>query len=218
MQLTLPAYRAYKMLEAGGPTVKLTLYDKDLTTSDDKLGCAEVKLDGTSGKMAAVGLGGECTMSFGYAITPGVPPAATLTIRAVKAFNVPDKDKKKASGGSDPYLRFSLLECGDLDEVARTTVKPNEPNPTWSESLTLELPRGSPRPPLLCVRLWDDDLHDADDPLATTDVRLVPLTQEKASSSGSQSVDLVGIGRRNKGVKVSFEWTRVDDPEEEEDY
>ena len=103
--------------------------------------------------------------------------------------------------------------------MARTTTKPNDKNPVWSEPLELQLPRGSPRPPLLMVRLWDDDRNDADDPLATTDVRLEPTSVTKGSSSGKCEMGLVGIGRGNRGVKVSFEWERVDDDEgdDEED-
>ena len=30
-------------------------------------------------------------------------------------------------------------------------------------------------------------------------------------------LELTGIGRKNKGVKVAFDWERVDDEEEEDD-
>ena len=74
------------------------------------------------------------------------------------------------------------------------------------------------RPPLLMVKIWDDDLQDDDDPLATADVRLVAkkgAVQDKRRSSGSMEVKLTGIGRGNKGCKISFDWERVDDGEDD---
>ena len=55
-------------------------------------------------------------------------------------------------------------------------------------SLTLELPRGSSRPPLLMIRLWDDDVHDEDEALASNDIRLV-------QGGGLHDVTLTGRGR-----------------------
>ena len=66
------------------------------------------------------------------------------------------------------------------------------------------------------VRLWDDDLHDADDPLATTDVRLVAATVEANRSSGKQKAFLTGIAKKRYGVEVEIEWERIDDDEGEE--
>ena len=72
-----------------------------------------------------------CTISFTHKISADVPPAATLTIKNIKAYDV-----KK--GRQDPYLVFKLMECGDIEQVARTSAKQNELNPVWNETLTLE--------------------------------------------------------------------------------
>ena len=219
VQLILPTGQGHRILQEGGPLVSVTIWDKDMTSANDMLGTAQLRLTGTSGAHDALALtdsgGGStsCTISFKYSLSSRVAPAATLTLRRIRAFDVPDKDVRPGSKGSDPYLSFKLLECGDLEMVARTPAKPNQKNPEWSEALTLELPRGSPRPSLLCVRVWDDDLHDADDPIATTDVRLVPTSEEAGSARGVCEVKLQGIGRKNRGVKISFDWDRIDDAE-----
>ena len=83
----------------------------------------------------------------------------------------------------------------------------------------IDLPHGSPRPPLLEIKVWDDDLHDADDPLATVDLRLVremSLKRTGLTSSGKHEVALTGIGVKNRGVKVSFEWELVLDGDPDE--
>ena len=243
VQLVLPSGQAYRMMENGGPLIKVAILDKDLTTSDDVLGVAEVRLSGESGSIKDCNLGtvegtstalqlnpfnsggavDGFTISFDYALTKWVSPAATLTINNIKAFGVPEGGDK--GSGADPYLRFKLLECGDLDEAVRTSSQRNVKNPVWSKStdpnwepLTLNLPRGSPRPPLLLIRLWDDDLNSEDDALAMTEVRLEPSAPPKSGkSSGKMQLELTGIGRKNKGVKVAFDWERVDDEEEEDD-
>ena len=51
-----------------------------------------------------------------------------------------------------------------------------------------------------------------------TEVRLEPSAPPKSGkSSGKMQLELTGIGRKNKGVKVAFDWERVDDEEEEDD-
>ena len=219
VHLILPAGEGHRILQEGGPLVSATIWDKDMTSANEMLGTAQVRLVGMSGAHNALALADcragstSCTISFKYSLSSRVTPAATLTLRRIKAFDVPDQDVWAGSKGSDTYLSFKLLECGDLDVGAKTPAEPNQKNPEWSEVLTLELPRGSPRPPLLCVRLWDDDLHDADDPIATTDVRLVPTSEAAGSARGVCEVKLQGIGRKNRGVKISFDWERVDDAE-----
>lgn len=174
-----------------------------------------------SGATEALTLGGQgkyadSSISFSYELRSFVPPAARLALRAICAYNLPVGTDSKSSKGnkkSDPFICFQLLECGDLIEFAKTTSKFNDPNPKWREELSLELPRGSPRPPLLQVYLWDDDLTNEDDPLATTDVRLEPSDAKAATAGGMVEVALVGVGKKNKNVKVSFEWERIDDVE-----
>ena len=71
------------------------------------------------------------------------------------------------------------------------------------------------------IRLWDADLKSEDDALAMSEVRLEPNSNDAPKkgnkSSGKMQLELTGIGKKNKGVKVAFEWERVDDEEEEEE-
>ena len=125
---------------------------------------------------------------------------------------VPDADSKRGSGTSDPYINFKLLECGDVSETARTATKPNDPNPEWAEELCLSLPRGSSRPPLLHVQLWDDDLKKSDDPLALAETRLVPASALK--TRGEMEVVLTGMLGKARGVTVVFEYEWADDDDD----
>ena len=127
-------------------------------------------------------------------------PAAkgTLTVSSLSA-EVPDAD---VTGGiSDLYVTISLLDVPNLDDdddestappdlrgmaphdalafcekhriVAQSSVVPNAANPVWQdEVLKLTLPAGTPRPPTVLVRLWDDDLTKRDEPLAAAEVPL----------------------------------------------
>ena len=105
-----------------------------------------------------------------------------------------------------------LLEVGDYDSSTRLPTKPNEANPKWSETVALELPRASSRPPLINVRLWDDDVGDADDPIGSTDVRLT------GGSEGVMEIELPirkGLVKKPKKVKASFKFKILVDPEDE---
>ena len=213
--LLLPAGSEAAMEKA--PKLKVMVFDKDLTTADDALGEAEVSLaDAAAGaidKLALAGKNGHAdfAISFKYALSEAVAPAATLTLTAIKASGVPDKD---ATGHtSDPYLSFKLREVGDLVECAATPAQPNTEAPDWGElAITLELPRGSARPPLLTVRLWDDDVHDDDDALAQQDVR---LALGEGGAAAPQEVTLTGRKGVCKEVPMSFTATLVEDKEDE---
>lgn len=83
----------------------------------------------------------------------------------------------------------------------------NETDPEWGdESVALALPHGQSRPALFRIMLWDDDCKTDDDALATTDWR---ATGDGAS--GSAAITLVGVGRGNKSVDLTFDYTLVDD-------
>lgn len=103
----------------------------------------------------------------------------------------------------DPYIRISLLDAPSLEEdefgvsavpdsmndpiafaeycdrhnIAKSTsTKMNERNPVWDdEVLELVLPGGTPRPPRVLVRVWDDDKKADHDPLASAELQLEPL-------------------------------------------
>lgn len=113
----------------------------------------------------------------------------------------------------DPYIRFSLLETGeeDLDSThaggheatSTSVVTPTIQNATKADwgtlTLTLELPRGSARPPLLALGLWDEDTRSNDDALAFEDVRL-------NAAGGVHTVKLIGRKGSGMGKHVHVEF------------
>ena len=79
-------------------------------------------------------------------------PAGRLVLHALRAFDVPNADKKHG-GCSDPFLRAALLEGREGKEAeAQTGVRTDEPSPVWGDVLVLPLARGSVWPPLLRLR------------------------------------------------------------------
>ena len=71
--------------------------------------------------------------------------------------------------------------------------------------MALQLPRGSARPPLLEIGLWDDELKNEDDALAVAEVRL-------SQDGGAHSIELIGRkGSGCKRVRVSFVVSMVED-------
>jgi len=219
VQISLPAGSEAAMARHRGEAVRLKaeVFDKDLTDEDDRLGKAVFLLEGTEGTVSRGALGGcsgfgASAVSFSWRITSEITPAATLQLSEVSALNVPtglDMRSARGSKASDPYLKFLLLEVGDLEASTRLPTKPNESSPVWSETVSLGLPRASARPPLINVRLWDDDAGDADDPIASSDVRL--------DGGGQVTVELPvrkGLVTNPKKVVVSFKYTIVEEPEE----
>jgi len=200
--------------------VKAEVYDKDLTDEDDRLGSAVITLDGGSGTVSRAALKGcagfaDCAVTFSYELTTEIAPAATLTLSGVSARDVPSGMDVSSGTGykkAAPYLKFILLEVGDLVCETRLPTQPNSHNPTWTETCALELPRASPRPPMINVRLWDDDMNMDDDPIASTDVRL--------SADGEMTVELpirkglVPKGKPSK-VRVTFKHTITVDAADE---
>ena len=99
---------------------------------------------------------------------------------AMAAFGVPDVDRRKGSGVSDPYVKFTLLDSslrvgagdGDLRTVQTHAIE-DATEPDWGElELTLRYPIDTPRPPLIRVELWDKDFQKRDELIAHSDFRL----------------------------------------------
>ena len=93
---------------------------------------------------------------FDWELLSFVPRAATLTITDIRAKGLPKLRKQKqhkkgaagADGGArpDPYLRFTLMEVGELVVDARTPAVASAGNKEVAydgTTLTLSLPRGS---------------------------------------------------------------------------
>jgi len=217
---TPPTGQATRLVEKG-PLVRVAIFDKDVTTSDDCIGQAEVRLaaGATSGEQQSVemidptGKHAPFQMAFEWELRDEVPPASILVLSDIKVkSNLRDTDSKRGSGGSDAYVVFRLLECGDLHLQTQTPPQPNVVRPSWRESRTLSLPHGQSRPCLLQVYLWDDDKDDDDDPLATSDVRLGTRTDFRR---GTIDVELRGVGRGNGDVTLQFDYELVDDVEQD---
>lgn len=154
-------------------------------------------------------------------------PEGTLTISKIAAFDVPDVD---AVGGiSDPFVRVSLLDVPNLDDdgdevtlgrdmdpvlfaaycekhgiAAQTSAIKDSANPSWpDEVLSIVLPAGTPRPPRVLVRVWDDDVSKSDDPIASAEVQLEP--------KGGSFEKLVLKGRDGlPDVTISFEYAMLE--------
>ena len=175
-------------------------------SGDDLLAEGEAMLnDGAEQKLVLRGAGSfhDLTISFRYDLSSIIAPAAILELSEIKASGLPSTKakpgSKKKGANADPYLRFRLLEVGDVDETVVTPAMPNTTKADWGQLvLQLHLPRGSARPPLLAIGLWDDDVKNDDDALAFEDTRL-------SQTGGVHSVKLVGRkGARCKNVTVTF--------------
>ena len=154
-------------------------------------------------------------------------PEGRLKVFGIAACGVPDADT--SGGTSDPFIRVSLLDVPNLEETdegedperdldpmafreycakhhiaAQTTTMPNQVDPAWpDEVLEIVLPAGTPRPPRVLVRVWDNDQTKDDDPLASLAVQLEP--------NGGKFEHLVLKGRAGlPDVEVSFEYTMLD--------
>lgn len=211
VQLFLAAGTAAAM--DGVPSVLVRLYDHDLSSPDTLLGEREVELAAESGSQEELSLRGvdgfnDSTISFRFALSSIISPAATILISGISATGLP-KGKRlpggkmvgdKGASFADPYLRFRLLETMGAEEaVATTPAIPDTTKPNWGDlELALPLPRGSARPPLLGIGLWDDNVKTDDDALAFLEIRL-------PDDGGEQSVKMVGRkGSGCKHVNVSF--------------
>jgi hypothetical protein len=211
VQLFLAAGTAAAM--DGVPSVLVRLYDHDLSSPDTLLGEREVELAAESGSQEELSLRGvdgfkDSTISFRFALSSIISPAATILISGISATGLP-KGKRlpggkmvgdKGASFADPYLRFRLLETMGAEEAMATTPAiPDTTKPNWGDlELALPLPRGSARPPLLGIGLWDDNVKTDDDALAFLEIRL-------PNDGGEQSVKMVGRkGSGCKHVNVSF--------------
>ena len=205
------------------PRLRIQVSDKDLTDADELLGEAELLLTAPSGVVERLVLKGcpntsgtqggiekfaDFTISFAYEISAFVTPPAVLELSDVRAFELPcDAKLEKGRRGSvkttlvrSPYLRFFAHEVGGEQEMHATAFQPATANPVWEGfACVLRLPKGSPRPPLVCVQLCDEDAVDGSNPLATADVRLT-------GESGKVDATLSGrVGMRDVRVALAFE-------------
>ena len=93
---------------------------------------------------------------------PPTPKALKLVIRDICAQDLPNAD---AVGGSDPFARFTLLECEDKRISSCTKALQNNLNPVWSDAIELIIPAGSlpsrSKEPLIHLAVLDEDVAEA---------------------------------------------------------
>jgi len=138
-----------------------------------------------------------------------VPPKEPryLVLHSISAIGVPDAD---AAGGSDPYVRFILLDHdGPNKEVGCTTFKRKEINPVWAgERLQFKLALGGQIPPAVRFTVWDKDFNKADDPIARATVTL------GEGLEGTMSLPVPGVEGNDDVQQVSFSWTLAAEEED----
>ena len=88
--------------------------------------------------------------------------------------------------------------------MKKTSAIKDSANPSWpDEVLSIVLPAGTPRPPRVLVRVWDDDVSKSDDPIASAEVQLEP--------KGGSFEKLVLKGRDGlPDVTISFEYAMLE--------
>jgi len=130
-----------------------------------------------------------------------------LILHSISAIGVPDAD---AAGGSDPYVRFILLDHdGPEKQVGCTTFKRKEINPVWNgERLQFKLALGGQMPPPVRVTVWDKDFNKADDPIARATVTL------GEGLEGKMSLPVGGVEGNDDVQSVSFSYTFAVEEEE----
>ena len=105
----------------------------------------------------------EAELASAAALARRVPAGRLLTVRSIRARNVPDMDLLPESGESDPYVKLALLDVhGRIVDELVTPYKRNERNPVWTETYHLYAPHGASAPLSLHVKLVDKDWKQSD--------------------------------------------------------
>ena len=87
--------------------------------------------------MRGIGKLDGCRLAFSWRLDPWPPPvapAAALVLRRMRAFDVPNGDKK-SGGCSDPYVRFTLLDGGVA--ACQSSHKEDDENPVWVSMVSM---------------------------------------------------------------------------------
>ena len=161
-----------------------------------------------------------CSSGRRSTLAASVGPAYTLVLSNISVWDVPNADE---STGSDPYVRFVLLECGRgrAAPAARTTDQRNATDPVWDGPLRLRLPAGTTPArslrPRIAITLYDRDPdEEADDELCHSAVRLTLSLAERTGRM--QRTRLAGVGPYADAA-IAFEYELLDGAanEDEED-
>ena len=166
------------------PLVRIDMRDYDPENEDDPLCLLETRLTESTGRVERMMLPSVCgqppsSISFAYEVVSGEVPAqadqAALILRNMQVIDVPDADEN--GSGSDPYLKFKLLEGPKRKHkpTARTKAQRNTIDPKWDGPLRLVFPDDAPAvttgEPLVRIMLFDRD-KGKDDELCAAEMRL----------------------------------------------
>jgi hypothetical protein len=112
--------------------------------------------------------------------SPGSPGSASKSSRRSRPVPPPPSPPSAAASGErrpcGPFLRFVLLEVNELPppsgKLPAASADARAAQPWLDRSLSMRLPEGSPRPPLLRVQLHDEAMCGVKGALCSTEVRL----------------------------------------------
>jgi len=147
-------------------------------------------------------------MALEDSFDPVLPPGTVLILSGRKAWDVPDADSKRGSGGSDPYMRFTLgVQAVEVAEVA-SKVSGNSNNPDWSRDpplhLLIEGGAQSASHLSLTAVLLDKDFTNDDDALAQSTLKHLRVRR------GPQSMGVTLKGLPGwPDVRMQFEYELV---------
>lgn len=147
-------------------------------------------------------------MALEDSFNPVLPPGTVLVLSGIKAWDVPDADSKRGSGGSDPYMRFTLgVQAVEAAEAA-TKVSGNSNNPDWSADPPLRflIEDGAQSASVLSLTavLLDKDFTNEDDALAQSTLKNIRVRRGRQS----MGVTLKGLPGW-PDVRMAFEYELI---------
>ncbi|KAK8894723.1 Protein Aster-C [Tritrichomonas musculus] len=117
----------------------------------------------------------------------------TLQLRVIEAKNVPKMD---TAGKSDPFVKAGVI---GLDDPKKTKYVSNTDTPTWNEVLTITYKdQTNDR---LKIVLYDHDTVSEDDPIATLEIPLSSIDNEKGVDQWYKMEPCKEV-KDDKGIKI----------------
>ena len=106
---------------------------------------------------------------------PSIPAGRIITLKNLKAYNVPNRDSGRGKDVSDPYAIVKLLDDhGNAVDDECTKYVRNQRNPAWGDVLTMPVPPHITFPPSISVEIWDKDWTKPDEFIGKTRIALDP--------------------------------------------
>ena len=106
---------------------------------------------------------------------PSIPAGRIITLKNLKAYNVPNRDSGRGKDVSDPYTVVKLLDDrGNAVDDECTKYIRNQRNPAWEDILTMPIPPHITFPPSISIEVWDKDWTKPDEFIGKVKVALDP--------------------------------------------